>query len=938
MAISRSIKSIAKCLEELGYKEFTDFQKKAIKTLTLLPRSLILVAPTGTGKTEAAIIPVLYHIWKRGLKPISALYITPLRALNRDIERRIVKLAECFGVSVELRHGDTPYNLRKKIEQNPPHILVTTPESLNYLIVNPTIMRYLYNLEFIVIDEFRELIESKRGLLLFTVIHLLEELILGKNLVKIALTATLKNEEYAKSILGRTGAFTVEVLRDTNSKKVDIDVLVPKVHDEDRMVLEAINVDSRLLARLKAIIEYLKKYRGVLIFTNTRSLAERLGFLLKSIIEKLGINIEISVHHGSLSRSHRLKTEEDFKKGIIRGLVATSSMELGIDIGHVDYVIQYMSPRQATRLLQRIGRSGHKLGGISRGAIISNNNSLQILESVVLARRALAYDIEDEKPYNSPLDVLAYAIAVLSMVLKRVNKYQLYATLVKHVLYEKLDYNTFNALLDYLSYARIVRVEGDYIVPTRKTRLYVYKTTMIPKSRDILVIETSSGKKVGVLNEEYVVLNISESDTIVLGGKTWRVIGYDPREAKLYVEPVHQVSEAIIPHWEGENIPVEYRVAREVGSIIRRIKEQVPVKHYGKFIQLINSINEKLLELGDDKNIVIDFCYETRLLTINVFGGSKVNRFIKDLIQTVITSRYPFIKVHGYSTPYAIFIQFDEHNVETYVDNILEVVLVTLKNLDKYLSRDVIKVIAKSYGPLYWRIYQVAQRFGAIDPDSGTVSRSILEGFVDTVIGIEALNEVINRDYDIESLADLSSKISKGSVRIINRKSFKFTDFHRELLGYIEIPQIGVVSYDLDEYRERLLNRKISLVCINCGYIEEGRVRDYIGVKEYRCPKCGLKTLAPIKSNKNVVDIIIKRNKGVKLSKSERSLLEDLRKRAVLLLDHGERAIIALAGLGVGVSEAARIVSKTFTGSIDDLVREVYEVEKRFLRVKRYID
>jgi len=936
--------NIVECLKKLGYNKLTALQQRVFNIVVKENRSVIVVAPTGSGKTEAALFPIMYLIKRLGLKPISAIYVTPLRALNRDIEDRIKGLAKCFDLKVSLRHGDTPYSARKAVEKDPPHILVTTPETLNYLFVNKRIKVFLENTTFLVIDEFRDLYESKRGALLFLTTYLMEQYLLKKRLLKIALTATLCDEVNALKIVeGSYSPSSTMVVRDDSIKKMMVDIVVSAPGDgEEGVLINDIVSDRELSMRLRYILDVLRRNNATLIFTNTRSLAERLGYLLNTVIDELGFrDLKIGVHHGSLSKTHRISVENDFKKGVLNGLIATSSMELGIDIGRIDYVIQYMSPRQATRLVQRIGRSGHVLGGVSKGSIIVMDNVFQILESIVLTRRALSNELEVENSFQSPLDVLAYAIALTVLVVDNgVDKYDLYNRLINHPLYTDLDYDTYTQLIDYLRYTRVVRVDGNKLLPTRRTRLYVYKTTMIPDTRDIIVIDLSSDKQVGVLNEEYVVLNINEDDHIVLGGRSWRVVGYDPENAKLYVEEMKPSSEAIIPHWEGENIPVEYSVAREIGSLVRRLRNNDDLSQYEAIVgrDLWGRIRDRVADLGDDKTIVIDYCRELDAITINLYGGSRVNRFFNDLLKTLINMYLPFIKIRSYSTPYSIIIKLENRVSEYYVEMIMKHIEDILKGLDKYLDPVVLKNIVVKQNTLYWRIYQVAQRFGAIDPGETRVTKNILEGFVDSVIGMEALKEVLNRDYDLASVRKLYMDIASGRVRVVKRYSEKTGIFHREVIGYIEIPSsIDVKPLDKERYRERLLNRKITLVCIKCGNIVSGRVRDFTGWREYRCPKCGYKTLAPVKSNGELErNIVLKNLKGSKLSSGESRVLEDLRLRALLLLHYGELALLVLSSRGVGVSEARRIISNVIQGG--DLYDLLYEGEKRFLRVKRYIE
>ncbi|MEM3926968.1 MAG: DEAD/DEAH box helicase [Desulfurococcaceae archaeon] len=932
------LSNIATCLKRLGYMELTELQKKSIYHI-LKGKSLIIVAPTGSGKTEAAIIPIMLRIHVENKKPISCIYITPLRALNRDIEKRVKKLAECFDLKVSVRHGDTPERARRTLLLDPPHILITTPETFNYIIINEKIFPYLENLEYIVIDEYREILESKRGLLLLTNIYLLENK-LNRKITKIALTATLTNIEEAVKMLSPSHGKDMEVLRDTYVKKIEIGIRQPVCRDETCLKLKDIAKDGDLVARLMEIISYATRYKHLIVFTNTRPLAERLCSLLKKASEVLRVDITSEVHHGSLSRRHREEVESAFKKGSVNILVATSSMELGIDIGHVEYVVQYLSPRQATRLIQRIGRSGHRLGGVSKGVVITTSNSLHSLESIVLAHRAKNELLEEEVIEKCPLDVLAYVIAIGSLLYPEgLERNRFFENLKNHNVFECLTPEMYEKVLDYLLYARIVKIEDNKIKPTKKTRLYVYRTSMIPSTRDIDVVEVSTERKIGSLNEEYVVININPDDYIVLAGKVWKVVGYDEKEGKLYVEQAHgNLEEALIPHWEGENIPVEYEIAREVGKCIRYLKTRgdLPEEYLdlAKNIE-INASRQDLANIGDDKTIYIDRIEDHNLILINIYGGSKVNALLKDILKYELKSRYPFIDINVYSSPYLIALQVRGHHNSK---EILEIISSILRNLEQYLDTNMLKNVVKLSQTLYWRIYQVAQRFGAITPGENVISRKMLEAFIDTIIGDEALKEVFLKDYDISSLKALANEIKAGNVNIYTRLYKDFSPHHLVILGYIELPITKeIITLNKVEYFNKLLERNISLICVKCGYSVEGKVKDFIDMGDYSCPRCKTATLAVVKGDIEEEKVVVgKVIKGLKISGEERRLYEDLVKRAVLLYRFKDKALIALAGRGVGTSEAVRILNSFQRGS--DLISEIYEAEKRFLKIKRYID
>ncbi|MEM0001431.1 MAG: DEAD/DEAH box helicase [Desulfurococcaceae archaeon] len=932
---------IAVCLRDLGYQKLTEIQKKSLVEVVKNNRSLIIVAPTGSGKTEAAVFPVMLKISLNKSKPIAAIYITPLRALNRDIERRLNQIAKCFGLNVGVRHGDTPASIRKSIAHSPPHILVTTPETFNYILVNDEMRVHLNNLEYVIIDEYRDLLESKRGLLLFTSLYLVEK-ILGKKLVKIALSATLNDEEKAKSLISFNANDHVKVLKDPSIRKLDVKVVYPNCGKPLCNDINSIVGDDELSARIEDIVEKTKQNKYILVFTNTRSLAESLSALLGKLVNELQLNISLDVHHGSLSRAHREKVERDFRDRKLNMLVSTSSLELGIDIGHVEYVIQYMSPRQAIRLIQRVGRSRHKLGDVSKGEVITTSNLLHLLESCVITWRAINGLLEREIIIPKPLDVLAYAISLyVYMHPNGVLVDELYDVITAHPLFRNLARSEFNEVLDYLAYTRVIKINDKTVQSTRKTKLYLYKTSMIPSTRDVQVIEAGSNKKVGTLDEEYVVVNLNPGDIIVLAGRPWRIISYDENEQKLYVESAGILKEEIIiPHWEGENIPVEYEVAQQVGEVVKHIKEQSKLPPHLENL-LEKSIDPDRLksasDLGDVENITVDYIQGFDIVIINIYGGTKVNALVRDILKYVLKSTYPYLKINVHSTPYSIIIQFQKTSILEPGRNPVDKIHEVLNKLHEYANGEVIERIAKDSTQYLWRIYQVAQRFGAISPEATQVNRRLLEAFTDTIIGKEALKEVLIRDYDIESFMKLTEKIAINKIKVTLRKYDKIQDHHLILLGYIEIPVLKEIPpLDTNSFLERLLNRSISILCLKCGYFKENKVGEVIKMNKYSCPRCGLATLTLIKGDATEeIELVKKLRKGEKLSVEEQKMHKDLVERAILLYRYGDKAVLALSTPGVGTRDAVKIINKILSG--EDLIKVLYEYELHFLKIKKYL-
>ncbi len=928
----------AQCLSSLGYRKISLIQYRAFKSI-LKGFSTIIVSPTGTGKTEAALLPILYYIWRRKLEPINAIYVTPLRALNRDIVERINRIIKCFGLKADLRHGDTPRRLRRAIKENPGHIIVTTPETLQYIIVDRDFREKLRNLRFIVVDEYREVVTSKRGLELLSAINMVERLI-KRRLVKVALTATLSDINKSMCLLDNP-SYMVPIIS-SSVRELEIHVETPKASGE---VVE--EVDPCFYARLEHIRDIVDRHNHVLVFTNTRDLAERLTWGLSKLV---GLEDRVGVHHGSLSRHHRLGVEELFKKRVLKALVATSSLELGIDIGHIDYVVQYMSPRQSVRLVQRIGRSLHRVESVPRGSIVTLDNFYDILESIALAVRAVRGDLEGEDIPYKPLDVLAHQIVLRVLIEPGIPYNDLYIEFSTSRVFQGLSEEEFRDVLDYLVSARILRVRSDRVYPSVRARPYFYRVTMIPDTRVIPVIDVSSNRRIGVLNEEFIVLHVVEGSVIVLGGGLWRVISFDEDNGKLFVEPVTEYPMALIPRWEGESIPVEYSVAREIGAWIRLYREgfnvfkklvsgRVIVDGYGvdKVFSVINELKREGIPVPSDRDIVVEVNRSDKTIVFYGFYGSKVANTFKELL-TAIVRRYITPRVVAYTTPYYVMLCFLDYFPRREELDIVVSELAYLGRDRGLFTKHLLSIISGS-SHFLWRVFFVGQRFGAIDPSSSKrITKTLLKTLASTVIGREALKETLLKDFDLENMFRILNNIYRGRVKI----RFVITDKPTQL--YVEavqrIPGISIVYpvIDIGRYRERVLRRTVTTICMMCGYKWSGRVRDYLNYSEIRCPKCGSKYVAVVKGDGcREQEIILKVITKKRLSSEERSIYRDLQRRAMLIMDHGVRALTILASRGVGFTEAVRIINKPVY-SEDDLFRYLYEAEKKYIRIKKFLD
>ncbi len=394
-----------------GFTSLTKIQKKA-SPIILQKKDCLVIAPTGSGKTECSVLPI-FSLVKNSKKigKIKVLYVTPLRALNRDVFRRITQYAKSNDLSIKIRHGDTTQKDRRKITENPPDILITTPETLIILLTQIKMLNALSDLEWIVIDEVHELLGSERGSQLSIS---LERLQLNSKypLTKIGLSATVGNfEEAGKFIVGTKRK--CKIVRDSSIRNYDVEIKY---------------VEGTISDVAGKIIEYvldLNLDSPILLFTNTRGEAEFLASILK---EKSSINIEL--HHGSLSKEVREDTEVSLREGIRGIVVCTSSLELGLDIGSVELVIHYGAPRQVSKLVQRIGRSKHNRNESAKGLVITNNSDDEFEANAILDRIKEG-SIESQEIHNSSLDVLAHHLVGMAMQLGKISVGRAYEIVIK---------------------------------------------------------------------------------------------------------------------------------------------------------------------------------------------------------------------------------------------------------------------------------------------------------------------------------------------------------------------------------------------------------------------------------------------------------------------------------------------------------------------------
>ncbi|MCW4020885.1 MAG: DEAD/DEAH box helicase, partial [Candidatus Bathyarchaeota archaeon] len=376
------VRPVRKLLEKKEFQSPTEPQQKVIPKI-LEGKNVLLISPTATGKTEAAMLPILSMLIQmpRREPGIKLLYITPLRALNRDMLERLEWWCNNLDIKLAVRHGDTDTRERTRQSRSPPDILITTPETLQALLFGWVIRRHLQAIRWVVIDEVHEMADNKRGSQLSLALERLRG-VTRKDFQMIGLSATIGTpEKVAQFLVGDNRP--VEIVRVPVARLMNLQIVFPKPEPEDFALASSLFTHPEVAARLRVIRKFIEEHNSVLLFTNTRTISE----VLASRFKVWDTNFPVSIHHGSLAKPSRVAAERVLKQGDLQGLICTSSLELGIDVGRIDLVVQYMSPRQVTRLIQRVGRSGHRIGRMAKGIIITMDSD-DTLEALVIGRRA----------------------------------------------------------------------------------------------------------------------------------------------------------------------------------------------------------------------------------------------------------------------------------------------------------------------------------------------------------------------------------------------------------------------------------------------------------------------------------------------------------------------------------------------------------------------
>ena len=940
------VKPVRKLIEQRGFSKPTEPQEKTIPKI-LEEKNVLLISPTASGKTEAAFLPVLSMLLQgqQGTPGIKVLYITPLRALNRDMLERFEWWCNNLDIKLAVRHGDTEIKERARQARSPPEILITTPETLQALLSGWIMRQHLQQVRWVIIDEVHEMADSKRGSQLSLALERLKTMI-GKDFQLIGLSATIGSpEKVAQFLVGNSRS--VEIVHVPVARLMRLKVLLPKPDSEDMELADRLYTHPEVAARLRVIREYMSQRKSVLLFTNTRSISE----VLTSRLKVWDIDFPVSIHHGSLAKPSRIAAEKGLKNGELKGLVCTSSLELGIDVGRIDLVIQYMSPRQVTRLIQRVGRSGHRIGRIAEGVIVAMDSD-DALEALAIARKALKEDLEPVDIPPKPYDALAHQIAGLLIKQRRLEFTEILEMFKNAYPYMDLTLEDIEKILRYMHqrFPRLawVSFEDKVVLKPRTTKAlfeyYFNNLSMIPEEKQFLVVDETSDSAIGVLDEAFMAEYGKPETKFIIRGSPWQILHV--AEEKVYVKPVEDPTGAI-PSWIGEEIPVPFEVAQEVAHIRGFVEEQLckgvsTEKIAAKLCEQYPSDKETMLRAlaetiehvnarlpaPTDRRITVEDWGEFVIVHANF--GSLTNRALAQLIGQLLSEKvgYAIVVQHD---PYRIFVQ----TIGTVNANQMVTLFNEMSQLSEQSVRDSITRATVKTGLFKRRMIHVARRFGALEKwaDFSSVSlQKLVKSFEGTPIYEEALKEVFTKDLDIEKLVAVLKQIRDGKITTQkvetdgNPTPIARVGIERVSMKTDLIPPERMRAVLVESAKARLLNETCNFVCTNCwNYTEMIRAKDL--PEKPKCPVCGSHALGLLKVEEEKL-IPVAEKKGEKLTKSEEKLHKQAMQTAQLLSKYGKAAAVALCARRVQPSDVKEVLEEESRLS-DKFYELVLEAERK---------
>ncbi len=933
-------------LKETGISTPTPPQIEAIP-LIAQGDNVLIIAPTGSGKTEAALLPLIDRMTQQSDRQgISLVYITPLRALNRDLLKRLQTWSNKLGFSVEVRHGDTPAKDRRRMAVKPPDLLITTPETLQAMLPGRRMRDHLRHVRSVVVDEIHELAGDRRGVQLTVGLERLREICVN-GFQRVGLSATVGNPEEIAMFLG--GDRPVKIAQIPLSKSTRYKVEYPLPGEEDRDLARRLYTTPEAAARLTLVDDLVEAHDSTLIFVNSRVNAELLGSKFNMMDRK------IMVHHGSLPREERVRAEEAFKAGEIKGLVCTSTLELGIDIGSVDLVVQYMSPRQVSSLVQRVGRSGHTLARTSHGVLVSVSTE-DLLESVGVIELAKEGRLESTNIHVGSLDVLAHQTAGILMDSEGSFELSQAKSIIKRAYpYRNLEDDPLDKVIEFMRKMGYLKRDDSTLYRTSRTRFYYFENlSMIPDERRYLVVDLTSQQNVGILGEEFMTTKARIGLNFIVKGRVWQIKQITD-DGKVYVLPIDDPT-AAIPGWDGQILPVPQALAAKVGvyrstvdqllderkakSIaVETLSQHWPCDAYGlrRLIEEIEAHKATGAPVPTDQRILIEGF--DRYIIIHAHLGDILNFTLGEVIEELFR-RQGLVRM-WWSDAYRILFEMTADTADLDLEDLF---LKQVFGVEEPVLGGACHGVLHRHFP--WQLYMkhVAERFGALSRGRlmyGDAMKELMLRFRLTPIYDETIREALMEHSDFEGVKRIFKEIKeeKMNLRFFRSKDKPTPLAYHILYRHVDIPELiapeNVATDNMARLRISIEGRAIDMLCFDCGKLTTDV--SIANLPEHPlCLNCSSKLLAPLFwSSGYAASILHKKREKEVLDENEQKTLTRTRRSADLVIAYGRKAVIAQSVYGIGPQTAGRVLSKMHE-SDDEFYRDLLEAKLQFIATRPF--
>jgi ATP-dependent Lhr-like helicase len=933
-------------LHETGIRAPTPPQAEAIPFI-MQGGNVLVIAPTGSGKTEAALLPLIDKMVRdENRQGISLLYITPLRALNRDLLKRLQVWSVKLGFTVEVRHGDTPQADRRRMAERPPDLLITTPETLQAVLPGKRMRQHLRHVKAVVVDEVHELAGDRRGVQLTVGLERLRE-ILPEGFQRVGLSATVGNPEEISRFLG--GSEPVRIVQIPLSKDTKYRIEYPPPGEDDQELARRLYTAPEAAARLALVSDLVDAHDSTLIFVNSRVNAEMLGSKFNMMDQK------IMVHHGSLPKEERVRSEEAFKARQIKGLVCTSTLELGIDIGSVDLVIQYMSPRQVNSLVQRVGRSGHSLTRTSQGVLVAVSTE-DLLESIGVIELAKERRLEPTVIHHRALDVLAHQIAGLLMdSVGSVSLAHITQVLRRAFPYSQLEAAELEKVVEFMGKMGHLRRDDQTLYRTSRTRVYYYENlSMIPDERRYPVIDLTNQQSVGILGEEFMLTMAHVGLNFIVKGRVWQMKQIAD-DGKVYVLPVNDPT-AAIPGWDGQILPVPEALAVRVGEyrkqIDRSLDEQKtrapvvekfsriwPADPYGvrRVVEEIETHKATRAPVPTNDRVLIEGF--DRYIIIHTHFGDVLNFTLGEVIEELFR-RQGLVRMWWWDS-YRILYEMTTDTADLDLEDLF---LKQVFGVDEPVLGGACHGVLHRHFPWELQMKQIAERFGALSRGRlmyGGAMKELQVRFRLTPIYDETIREAQVERADFERVKKIFRQIKEKNLEI---KFFRSRDkptplAYHILYRHVDIPELiapeNVAADNMARLRVSIEGRSIDLLCFECGTLTTemniGGLPDHPA-----CESCGSRLLAPVFwSSAYTTSILRKRREKQKLDENDQKALMKARRSADLVIAYGKKAVIAQSVYGIGPQTASRVLSKMHEND-EEFYKDLLGAKLQFITTRPY--